>query len=136
MRIEHEKSHQNLYEMYKFQNTHGCIHGKSPVITATTSKSIESFSVCRGFCSDHFGNKCLQDRTYFYRDIVHILFFAKNAKQPKKYLTHIFMKIKLNSLNLITKMINVKSSTNPESFSKFRISFNSRSFQNQSWGEN
>jgi hypothetical protein len=51
-------------------------------------------------------------------------------------LTHIFMKIKLNSLNLITKMINVKSSTNPESFSKFRISFNSRSFQNQSWGEN
>jgi hypothetical protein len=46
-------------------------------------------------------------------------FFAKNAKKPKTYLTHIFMKIKLNLQNFITKMISVKSSTNSESFKRF-----------------
>jgi hypothetical protein len=47
-----------------------------------------------------------------------VLFFAK--KKPKKYLTSIFIKVGLSWETFITKMINTKNSTNPESFNGFR----------------
>ncbi len=38
------------------QYQYGCINGKSPVDSATTSKFNETFRVCREFFADHFGN--------------------------------------------------------------------------------
>jgi hypothetical protein len=46
-------------------------------------------------------------------------FFAKNAKQSKKYLTYISTKIGSISKNVFTKMISAKNSTNAESFNRF-----------------
>jgi len=47
------------------------------------------------------------------------LFFAKNAKMPKKYLTCIFINIGSSYRKFITIMISAKNSTNPESFNEF-----------------
>jgi hypothetical protein len=43
----------------------------------------------------------------------------KSAEKSKKYFTYISIKIDSISKTFSTKMISVKSSTNPESFSKF-----------------
>ena len=74
------RKNDNRYEsndFYSLSHTQSSISGISmgsrQVDPAMEAKCIETFRVCREFFADHFGNKLIEVRSFFHRDIRQIL---------------------------------------------------------------